>query len=294
MRKIRLIRVVPTLVVGLSPILCIDRALAQAEPSTIPTVVAQAMAFEPSYLGRPQFFNGQAPPDWPTALVPPGAKVLGSGVLGNEGIYRMRATVFEFTPGFSLRDVFQPLLARAGYAQPSAQAVHPRDGGFVETAAPVSPGAPFCSGSAAATFGLGDSVRAPNVAAPYLIDGEAARQMCAPNQTALASHRFPVSVPPLVAPPGTIWAGGGSNWSGSGGDMTSSLHTTMPTDSVLAHYSAQLVAGGWKREGRPALGDGISVQRFSFREGQDAWTGALIVLAAGDRRDIVLRVSKRE
>jgi hypothetical protein len=68
----------------------------------------------------------------------------------------------------------------------------------------------------------------------------------------------------------------------------------MPTDSLLAHYSAQLVAGGWKSESRPANADGIGVQRFSFRDGQDAWTGALIVMAAGDRREVVLQLSKIE
>lgn len=76
--------------------------------------------------------------------------------------------------------------------------------------------------------------------------------------------------------------------------MTSSLRTTMPADSILAHYSKQLVAGGWKLEGRPTVGDGIGVQRFSFREGQDPWTGTLIVIEAGDRRDVILRVGKTE
>lgn len=294
MRNTKLTRVVPALVVGLVPILCVDRALAQTEPSTIPIVVAQAMAFEPGFMGRPQFFNGQAPPDWPTVMVPPGAKVLGGGVIGNAAMFRISATVFEFAPGFSLRDVFEPLLARAGYAKPASSVVHPRDGGFAETAGPASPDAVFCSGSAAARFAAVDSVRSPDVVALYLIDGDAGRQMCAPQQHGAASQKFPVTVPPLVSPPGTISTGSGSSWSGSGGDMTTSLRTTMSADSILAHYSSQLVAGGWKREGRPALGDGVGVQRFSFREGQDSWTGALIVVAAGDRRDIVLRVTKVE
>ena len=64
--------------------------------------------------------------------------------------------------------------------------------------------------------------------------------------------------------------------------MKSSLRTTMPADSILAHYSNQLVAGGWKQEGRPTVGDGVGVQRFSFREGPDPWVGTLIVIVAAD------------
>lgn len=295
MRNIHSIRAVPSLVAGLLPVVCVHPASAQGEPSTIPIVVAQAMAFEPSFLGRPQFFSGQLPPDWPTTLVPPGAKVLGGGVVGNATMYRVRAAVFEFAPGFSLREVFEPLLARAGYAKPAAAAVHPRDGGFVETAAPPSPNAAFCNGSTAATFGAVDTVGAPHAVALYLLEGEPGKQLCVPQQNAAATaRRFPVTVPLLMPPPGAMLAGGGSSWGGSGGEMTSSFRTTMPTDSILAHYSAQLVAGGWKREGRPGLGDGVSVQRFALREGQDPWTGALIVVAAGDRRDVVLRVTKVE
>jgi hypothetical protein len=68
----------------------------------------------------------------------------------------------------------------------------------------------------------------------------------------------------------------------------------MSADSVLAHYSAQLVAGGWKTEGRPANGSGIGVQRFSFREGQDPWTSALVVVSLGDRCEILLELVRNQ
>jgi hypothetical protein len=293
MKKSATSRVAPAFVFGVVlPLLNAGRSMAQQEPAKIPIVVAQAMAF--SFLGRPQFFDGQMPPDWPAALVPPGAKVLGGGVVGNVAMYRMRAVVFEFDPGFSMRQVFEPILARAGYAQRAPEAARPRDGGFVETAPPPSPNQAYCNGSSAATFGAVDSTHAPHVVALYLIDGEAGRQMCTARQPAAGSHTFPVTVPPLAPPSGTMSVGSGSSWGGSGGDMTSSLRTTMPADSILAHYSKQLVAGGWKPEGRPAVGDGVGAQRFSFREGQDPWTGTLIVIEAGDRRDVILRVGKTE
>lgn len=82
--------------------------------------------------------------------------------------------------------------------------------------------------------------------------------------------------------------GGGSNWGGSGGNMESTLRTTMPADSILSNYAAQLVAGGWTSEGRSTIGDGVGVQRFSFREGQEAWAAALIIITVGDRREVLL------
>jgi hypothetical protein len=102
----------------------------------------------------------------------------------------------------------------------------------------------------------------------------------------------PVTLPTLRAPPGARSSGVGSCWGGNGGSMESSLQTTMPADSILAHYSAQLVAAGWKLDGRPAFTDGMGVQRFSFREGPDDWAGALIIIPVGDRRDVVLRFTK--
>lgn len=88
--------------------------------------------------------------------------------------------------------------------------------------------------------------------------------------------------------------GGNRSWGGSGGSMESILRTTMPADSILYHYTAQLVAGGWRSEGKPGIGDGIGVQRYSFREDQDDWTAVLIILAVGERREVRLQVTKRE
>ena len=252
MNNTAIARVSPAFAFGAAmTLLNASRPMAQPAPARIPTVVAQAMAFEPSFLGRPQFFDGQVPPDWPAALVPPGTKVVGGGVVGNAAMYRMRAVVFEFDPGFSLSQVFEPVLARAGFAQRAPEAVHPRDGGFVESAPPPSANRPYCNGSSAATFGALDPVRAPDVVALYLIDGEAGRQMCTPQQSSgQTSHSFPVTVPALVPPPGAMPSGGGSSWGGSGGEMSSSLGTTMPVDSILAHYAKQLVAGGFQTRGR--------------------------------------------
>lgn len=279
--------------VGLPLVLGAGQSMAQSEPATIPTVVAQAMSFEPRLLGRPQFFDGRTPPDWPAALIPPGVKIVGGGIVGDSGMFRMRTAVFEFSGPFNSHEAIEAMLARAGYVHPRSEPDRPSGGGFIGTESP-SPAGNYCNGNTLATFGAVDSVHAPLVVAIYLVDGEAGRQNCAPQRERPPTQRFPVTVPPLSPPAGVVSIGAGSTYGGSGGDMTSTLRTTMPADSVLAHYSAQLTAGGWKTEGRPAIADGIGVQRFSFHEGADAWTAALIVIGAGTKCQVRLQVSRVE
>jgi hypothetical protein len=283
-------------VVALPLIIGVRQSMAQSQPVTIPTVVAQAMAFEPAFLGRPQYFDGRTPTDWPAALVPPAAKVVGGGIVGDSAMYRMRVAVFEFSAKANPRAVLEDMVVRAGYAHPTFEPPHSQTGGFSNTPAPTPQSINYCKGSTLAAFGPMDSVRTPTVFAVMLLDGEAGRQSCSPQRNeSSTTHRFPAPVPQLFPPPGAMSAGGGgSSWSGSDGEMRSMLRTTMPTDSLLAHYSKQLVAGGWKTEGRPANADGVGAQRFSFSEGQDAWKGVLIVLALGERREILLQVSKKE
>jgi hypothetical protein len=267
---------------------------AQPQPATIPTVVAQAMSFEPEMLGRPRFFDGRTPPDWPAAIVPSGARIVGGGVVGDSAMYRMRVTVFEFPAGANPNDVLTALLARAGFANSAPEPTRTSGGGFMETASPLTKGR-FCQASTLATFGPLDSARAPLVVAIYLLDGEAGRLNCSPAHAAPMPQHFPVTVPPLSPPVGVMAIGASSGWGSSGGDMKSTLRTTMPADSILAHYSRQLVAGGWKTDGGPAANDGVGVQRFTFREGQDNWRGTLIILVAtGDRREVLLEVTRAD
>ena len=268
------------------------RSAAQSSSATIPIVVAQALSVDPGFLGRPQFFDARTPPGWPAALVPTGAKILGGGIIGDSAFYRLRATVFEVSAGVEPRTTFDRLVTRAGYARRSPDSAQPRSGGFAGTAEPAP--ARYCKGSTLVTFGPVDSARSPSAYALFLLDGEGGRQSCRARGVDPSFGQFPVTVPPLYAPKGVASFGGGRGWSGSTGEMRLTLRTTMPTDSILAHYSAQLVAGGWKAEGQPANTDGVGLQRFSFKDGQDAWTGALIVVIAGDLREVRLELVKKE
>lgn len=276
--------------IALSLVLICEQATAQSQPATIPTVVAQAMALESTIFGKPQYFDGRTPTDWPMALIPPGVKVVGGGVVGDSAMFRMRTAVFDFSGQTNPNEVLRALLTRAGYVRHDPESVR-GGGGFVGTE-PFSANTPYCNGPSLAMFEVVDSAQSPLVIAIHLLDGEAGRQNCAPQRDRAMANRFPIKVPTLTPPSGVMSFGGGSSWGDSEGNMRSGLRTTLPADSILLHYAAQLVAGGWKSPGKPAIGDGVAVQRFEFRDGQDAWSAVLIIVAVGDRREVRLEFTK--
>jgi hypothetical protein len=265
-----------------------EHASAQSQPATIPTVVAQATGWWPSMSAKPRFFDRRLPTGWPAALVPAGASVLGGSVVGDSGMFRVQTAVFAFSGQTNPDDVLRGLLARAGYVRPNPE---PSEGGFVEST-PSESGTKYCKGSSLATFGVVDSAHAPFAFAVTLIDGEAGRQRCSPRGDWQFRHRPAIEVPTLSPPTGAMAFGRGASWSGDGGSMRTALRTTMPADSVLAHYTAQLVSGGWRADGKPVSTADIGVQRFSFRDGQDDWRAALLVMAVGDRRELRLEFAK--
>lgn len=118
-------------------------ANAQTPPATIPVVVAQAMSIESSMFGQPHYFDSQTPPDWPSELVPPGARVVGGGTIGNASMFRMRAAVFDFPTTSKADEVLRALLTRAGYT-PAKSALR-SGGGFAETETPRTPKL-YCKG----------------------------------------------------------------------------------------------------------------------------------------------------
>lgn len=269
-----------------------EPASAQSQPATIPTVVAQAAGRWPTMSAKPQFFDRRLPTSWPAALVPPGTSVLGGSVVGDSRMFRMQTAVFAFSRQTNPDEVLRGLLARAGYVRPNPEPA-PAEGGFVGNT-PSESVTTYCKGSSAATFGLVDSAQASFAFAVTLIDGEAGRQSCSPRRDRAFRHRYPIEVPTLSPPTGAMAFARGTSWSDDGGSLRSALRTTMPADSVLAHYTAQLVSSGWRADGKAVSADGIGVQRFSFRHGQDDWMAALLVMAVGDRREVRLEFAKSQ
>lgn len=268
-----------------------ERANAQG-PATIPIAVAQAMTLEAGMFGTPHYFDGRTPPDWPATLVPAGTRVLGGGSMGDSAMFRFQTAVFAFPAQSDPNAVLLDLLTRAGYTRDRAWPPS-RGGGFVGNEPPVA-ATRYCGPAGVAGFGVVDSAQSLLVYSVHLLGGEVGRQNCAAHPDAMGPHRYPVTVPTLTPPRGVMAFGGGSSWAGTSGNMGSTLRTTLPSDSILFHYTAQLVASGWKAEGKPAVAEGVAVQRFSFREGQEPWVAAMIITVIGDKRSVTLQFSKVE
>lgn len=265
-------------------------AAAQSQPARIPTVVAQAMIFLPEIFGKPQFFDGRLPTGWPAELVPPGARIVGGGIVGDQALFRVEIAVFALPAQGNPEETLRALLTKSGYLLVKREAE--TQSGFMSSM-PLDTVTAYCKGSSHATFRAVDASRAPLVFLVALQDGQAGRQNCTPQPAREVVRRYPIELPTLVPPAGSATFGGqGGSWGSDGGSIHSTLRTTMPGDSILAHYTAQLVTSGWKTSGRPALGEGIGAQRFSFRNAQEDWAAALLVITVGDRREIRLEFSR--
>ena len=142
-----------------------------------------------------------------------------------------------------------------------------------------------------------DSAVSRRVIMVTVLSGEVALQDCGnTNARDLARADMfghsPTVVPALIAPRGVAAQNSGSHWSGSSGEVQSLLRTTMPVDSIIRHYTTQLLAAGWKTDGSLLADASAGLQRFTFREADEPWTAMLIIMAVGDRREVGLRVSR--
>ena len=266
----------------------------QSQPATIPTAVAQAMSVGSQMFGPTRYFDGRTPSEWPTALVPSGARVIGGGVIGDSAMFRMQTAVFEFADASDPKVALRELVARAGYAARNlARPGRSGGGGGFIASGPPTDDMGYCKGGTFLMFGVVDSTQSSRVFAVSFIDGEAGQSNCSPRRDMMGSGPR-VSVPPLLPPSGSKSFDGGSGWSGNGGNARMTLLTTLGVDSVLYHYTSQLVAGGWKAEGKPGLGGEAAVQAFSFRDGDELWAATLLITAMAEKREVMLTFRKRE
>ena len=281
-----------------------EECVAQGQPVMIPAVVAQAMSlyFGGGMFGAPSYSSGAPPAGWPKELIPANARIIGGGMLGSGGmlgnsdLFHIRTLVVEMPSGSQPTRAIDAMAADAGYATRSAAELASQ-GGFIESAG-VKGNDPLCKGKTSLlSYTIVDSVASPRIFALNYIDGEVAAQNCDAAERIRASTQVsrsqfgPRGMPALVAPSGVAATRGGVSWSGSSGTMASELLTTMPPDSLVAHYTRQLVAAGWKLDGAALANTIIGAQKFRFVDGDEKWSGLLLVEVVGNRRDVTLRLA---
>lgn len=277
---------------------CLAReAYAQRQPTTIPTVVAQAMSFySAGVFDPPNYFVKTPPPGWPTELVPANARVIGGGSIAAGALFHVLTLVVSMPAGSRPQDVLGTMAARAGYGT-RASSDAAAEGGFVATDG-TNEHSPLCKGASNLfEFSPVDSVTSPRVFALRYIGGEAAGQNCAAgahsrSSMSVGGPRFgPRSLPVLVAPRGVAATEGGMSWGNNSGSMTSVLLTSMLPDSILAHYSAQMIKAGWSADGSALANSAVGVQKFRIADGDDTWSAMMLVEAVGKRRDVTIRLA---
>lgn len=267
---------------ALSLMLAAPCARAQREPATIPTSLATAIF---SGLGAQtgmtaRFTVGRPPAGWPRALLP-GApwKVVGGVEFGP-----LQATLMEGPRSRDLVAEYTALVTRAGYHE--AFFGEESRGGFVAGPLPRS----YCSGSGIVTLVPRDSTTTTRALLVQYMSGEPV-QGCA--DARIDGQHAPLVVPPLHAPEGVQPMGRSSGWSFNSVEQTVQLTGSLTANEILAHYTRQLVAGGWTAAGQPIVSGGVGLQPLSARDKDGTqWEGMMIIITTDDQRNLTLRMAK--
>jgi hypothetical protein len=270
-------------------------AQADAQPAMIPVAVAEAMSigFGGGPIPRPRYFVGTVPNGWPTDLIPANAQILGGGMLSFGSATQMRSAVFAFSSAAEGREALPALLARAGYTLNTGNSPV-QASGFLATPRSRDQGRMYCKDSSQVFLESLERTQGPNQVAVMQVSGSGARQDCSPTAPPAMSRSempvpLPVNIPGLEPPKGTSLESLGSSFSGESGSHRGVIRTTLAADSILFHYRKQLVESGWRAEGQASVGDGVAIQRFSFRERNEPWLAVLLVLVIDDQRDVEIR-----
>lgn len=263
-------------------------------PPTIPTVVAEAMSLEWSMFGKPTFFDGTSPVNWPKDLVPAGTRVIGGAAVGMMGGIQLQTTVVAFGRGANPDSILRALILAAGFRRAEDAPIERQ--GFLTTPMTATTEPPkFCRGISLVTYAPVDSARDPLVVAIRLMEGSLAVSSCNGRRDRFSGmdQREPVDIPNLVPPAGGQSLGGGSSGGGDGERMYhQTLIARMETDSVLSHYARALSAGGWKAAGKMESAGRTASQRFAVTQGQEKWDALLVVVSSGNRHQVMIYLTR--
>lgn len=254
-------------------------APAQGNPATVPTVLATALlgGFAGELGGPPRFVVGREPAGWPRALHP-GApwKVVGGVEVGPIVI-----AVFGGPRTADASGGLAALLERTGlrpFVAPKSA------GGFTTGTQPKM----YCDDSSFVTIATVDSTASARVVAVTRL-GRGMRSGC--SQAAGGEISTPLVVPPLRPPNGVTARHGSTGFGNDYVEASAQLDTTVSVAVILDHYAAVLRATGWATVGRPVSDGESGLQRLSARDRTGVeWQGALIVVSAGGRRQLTLRM----
>jgi hypothetical protein len=259
---------------------------AQSEPATIPTVLGAALigGFGEMAGKGPHFFVGQAPAGWPAALVTP----TGASVVGGVAIGPMRMAVYRYPRSVDPIASYTAVLSRAGF---KPYLTETNDAGFVSQRRREA--TMFCGDAGSLGIVQLDSTATTRTLVASIVTGGNSAPCATMSFTPTARSKEPLAIPSLFAPRGVAVRPGSRGWSDGSIELSAQLDTTMSTDAILAHYSAQFTAAGWKALGAPTRAEGMAAQQLATRDASGTeWRGAVFVITVGDGRDVLLRMAR--
>jgi hypothetical protein len=164
---------------------------------------------------------------------------------------------------------YDALLRQAGYRRADSLLMR-RHGGFTGSVAQEGLDS-YCGDSAMVVVSRLDSTQAPrSLAVTMVTDANAVRQCGEGSASYQTAFTAPLRLPPLRPPRGVNTQPVGLSSSGNSFEATALLDTTLSADSVLAHYSTELVAGGWRLLATPARADGFAARQLLAPHGRGA------------------------
>lgn len=264
-------------------------AAAQPRDEMVPRELVMTLLGSSGSSSGPQLLVGQLPADFPAALVPAGARVVGSLVRRGE-----QTVVFTLPqPRSETAASYRRTLESAGWTLPATEMMEPR--GFMPSRmGTAGPPSYYCQGERVLYFstfpreGGGSYLRLDFRSAEH---SPCSRQMA--QRMVISYHDFPL--PALYAPENAEFRGGGSSSGGEDYRETGTrLGTSMAPAELVAHYAAQLREAGWTPAGSSA-GEGVALQTFVRRdESGQSWHAVLsaVALPGSDKRDLSLRVTR--
>jgi hypothetical protein len=266
-------------------------AAAQQRDEMVPRELVMTLLGSSGSSSGPELLVGRLPADFPAALAPAGARVVGS--LSRRG---EQTVVFALPqPCPEAAAAYRRTVEGAGWTGPPSSGMIEPQGFLPPAMGTAGPSSLFCQGERILHFGTfpreggGSYLRLTFHSA--IEHSPCSRQMARGPESYW--REFPV--PALHAPENVEFRGGGM--SGAGDDFRETgarVGTPMPPAELLAHYAAQLRQAGWTPAGTSA-GEGVALQTFVRRDASgQSWHAVLsaVALPGSDKRDLSLRITR--
>jgi hypothetical protein len=240
----------------------------------------------------PQLLVGQLPDNLAIPVpVPEKSRILGTLIHSPQQIDIVLDCELSTTATLNF---YKERMAESGWNE--LDEMHPRHGGFVHSGfSPFQNHLTFCKGPEGPAFSITAFERKQGHTDVNLdINFGSEYSPCVqPNriQQRMAHHDMQNLIPPLEPPKGAKQQGGGGGGGGDSWHSNATLDTDLQLDALAAHYTGQLVKGGWIRTDEGIAGP-LAWSTWTLQdEDHEPWNGLFFILKRpGKERLYVLEV----